>query len=84
MITSSNKYLLMTNSYKNLNILKLADVDKMEVASKYMHQLRNNKLPKSPYDDCVKINKTHNYDTRQIKNKVYFKPRLNKTVEKKC
>ena len=48
-----------------------------------MLQLLGNKLPKSLYDDYVKINETHNYDTRQIQNKVYFKPRINKSIGEK-
>ena len=63
-ITYKNKYLLMTNLYKNFNILRLPDVYKLEVA-KYTHQLHNNKLPKSLHNnDYVKINKTHNFKTR--------------------
>ena len=45
--------MLMTNLYKNLNILKLVDVYKLEVC-KYMHQMYNKKLLKSLYDDYVK------------------------------
>ena len=71
----------MTYLYKNLNILKLTDVYKLEVA-KYMHLLQNNKLPKSLYDDYVKINETHNYNTRQVQNNVYFKPRVDKSIGK--
>ena len=54
-ITHSSKYTLITNLYKNLNIIKLTDIYVLEVA-KYIHQLHNNKLPKLLYDDYVKIN----------------------------
>ena len=82
-ITYSNKYSLMTNLYNShyLGLLKLAIVKMLKVA-KYMYQLHNNKLSKSLYDDYAKINETHNYDTEQIRNKVYFKPRINKSVRK--
>ena len=59
----------MANLYKNLNTLKPADVFKLEV-DKYMHQLNINSLPKSLCDDYVKINETHNYDTKQIGYKI--------------
>ena len=29
------------------------------------------------------MNETHNYDTRQIQNNVYFKPKINKSIGKK-
>ena len=38
---------------------------KLEVG-KHMHQLHNNKLLKSLYNDYVKINETHNYNKRQV------------------
>ena len=70
----------MTNLYKILNILKLAEVHKQKVA-KNMDQLHINKLLKLLYDDYVKINNTHNCALRQEQNKVYFKPRINKSMK---
>ena len=61
----------MTSLFKSLNILKLADVHKLKI-NEYLHQLQNTKLPKSLYDDYVRINETHNYETQQVQNKVFF------------
>ena len=66
--------------YQKLNILKLADIYGLELA-KYMHQLRNNKLPFSLYD-YVKLNEIHSHNTRQTQNAVYFKPRVKKSIGK--
>ena len=71
----------MTKLCKDLNTLKLADLYKLEIV-KYLYPLQNNKLSKSLHDDYFKINEMHNYDMRQIQNKVYFKPRINKSIGK--
>ena len=63
----------MTILYQKLNILKLEDIYGLELA-KYMHQLHNNKLPFSLFEDYVKRNEIHNHNTRQTQNAVYFKP----------
>ena len=64
----------MTILYQKLNILKLEDIYGLELA-KDMHQLHNNKLPFSLFEDYVKLNEIHNHNTRQTRNAVYFKPR---------
>ena len=71
----------MTILYQKLNILKLADIYGLELA-KYMHQLHDNKLPFSLYEDCVKLNEIHSHNTRQTQNTVYFKPRVKKSIGK--
>ena len=71
----------MTILYQKLNTLKLADMHGLELA-KYMHQLHNNKLPFSLYEDYVKLNEILSYNTRQTQNAVYFKPRV-KNLSKK-
>ena len=45
--------------------------------------MHNNKVSKSLYDDYVKINETHNHNMRQVRNEVYFKLRINKSVRNK-
>ena len=80
-ITFSSKYCKMTILYQKLNILKVEDIQGLELA-KYMHQLHNNKLPFSLFEDYVKLNEIHNHNTRQTQNAVYFKPRVNKSIGK--
>ena len=71
----------MTILYQKLYILKLADMYDLELA-KYMHQLHNNKLLFSLYEDYVKLNEIHSHNTRQTQNAVYFEPRVKKSIEK--
>ena len=80
-ITFSSKYCKMTILYQKLNIFKLADIYGLELA-KYMHQLHNNKLPFSLYEDYVKLNKIHSHNTRQTQNAVHFRPRVKNLLEK--
>ena len=80
-ITFSSKYCKMTILYQKLNILKLEDIYGLKLA-KYMHQLHNNKLPFSLFEDYVKLNEIHSHNTRQTQNAVYFKPRVNKSIGK--
>ena len=68
----------MTVLYQKVNILKLADIYGLDLA-KYMHQLHNNKLPFSLYEDYVKLNEIHSHYIRQTQKAVYFKPRVNKS-----
>ena len=71
----------MTILNQKLNVLKLADIYSLELA-KYMHQLHNNKLPFSLYEDYVKLNEIHSHKTRQTQNAVHFKPRVKKSIGK--
>ena len=80
-ITFSSKYCKMTILYQKLNILKLADIYGLEL-HKYMHQLHNNELLFSLYEDYVKLNETHSHNTRQTQMAMYFKPRVNKSIGK--
>ena len=54
----------MTNLSKNLNLLKLNDIYKLELA-KFMHQLQHGTLTKSFYNRFIKISAVYNYLTRQ-------------------
>ena len=47
-----------------------------------MHQLHNNKLPFSLFEEDVKLNEIHSHNTRQTQNAVHFKPRVNKSIGK--
>ena len=63
----------MTKIYKGLNILKLNELYKIELA-KIMHQLHNNSLPKVIFDLSVSLDIVHNHNTRQLQKTVYFFP----------
>ena len=77
--TFSKKYSHVTNLYKNLNLLKLNDIYKLELA-KCMYQLHHGTLPKLFYDRFIKLSAIHNYSTRQKQNLEYFKPQINKVI----
>ena len=49
-----------------------------------MHQLYNNKLPFSSYEDYVEINAIHSHITGQTQKAVYFKPRVKQVYWKKA
>ena len=61
-ITFSKKYSHLTSLYKNLNLLKLNDIYKRELA-KFMYQLHYGILPKSFYDRFIRLSAIHNYST---------------------
>ena len=61
-----------TNSlYSDCSILKLEDMIKMEFA-KFMFKFNNNMLPTSFNNYFLKLDKVHNYNTRQKTHNVYF------------
>ena len=78
-ITFSKKYSHVTNLYMNLNLLKLNDIYKLELA-KFMYQLHYETVPKSFHDRFIKLCTIHNYSTRQKQNLVYFKPQIKKAI----
>ena len=47
-----------------------------------MHQLHNNQLLFSLYEDYVKLNEMHSHNPLQTQNAVYFKPRVKKSIGK--
>ena len=69
----------MTALYKNLNILKLEDIHKLEQA-KFMHQIHHDKMPKIFVDIFTNTTTIHRYDTRRTKSSNFFLPRVNKTI----
>ena len=82
-ITFSKKYSHVTNLYKNLNLLKLNDIYKLEFA-KFLYQLHSGTPPKSFYDRFIQLSAIHNYSTGQKQNLVYFKPQNKNAIGKKC
>ena len=62
-ITFSKKYSHVTDLYKNLNLLKLNDIYKLELA-KFMYQLQYETLPKSFNDQFIKLSDIHNCSIR--------------------
>ena len=62
-ITFSKKYSHVTNICKSLNLLKLNDIYKLELA-KFVYQLHCGTLPKSFCDGFIKLSAIHNYLTR--------------------
>ena len=67
----------MTNLRKNLNLLKLNDIYKLELA-KFLFQFHYETLSKSFYDRFIKLSAIRNYSTIQKQNLVYFKPQIKK------
>ena len=82
-ITFSKKYSHVTNLYKNLNLFKLNNIYKLELA-KFMYQLHCRTLPKSFYDRFIKLSAIHNYSTRQKQNWCISYLKSKKQMEKKC
>ena len=63
-ITWNKKFSHVNHLYKQLEILKLVDVYKLELA-KFMHKLFNNKLPKLWQQNFTTIEQIHAYKTRR-------------------
>ena len=81
-IAYSNMNCHVSPLYNNLNLLKLEDIYKLEVA-KFMYQFMNDKLPQSFYSKHSKIQEFHDYNTRHSENVMYFFPRTNKMIGRK-
>ena len=78
-ITFSKSFSSMTALYKNLNILKLEDIYKLELA-KFMYQINYKKVPKIFVDLFTSTTKLHHYETRRTRSSNFFLPRVNKTI----
>ena len=78
-ITWNKKFTHVSHLYQNLNLLKLNDIYKLDLA-KIMHKLYNNNLPIVFQNQFAKIEKTHTYVTRGANKSNYFLSRVNKTV----
>ena len=78
-MTYSKKYSHVSQLYKHLNLLKLNDIYKFELA-KFMYLLHNKKLPAVFSSQFTKIEKIHSHNTRQINKCVYFIPQSTKSI----
>ena len=78
-ITRSGKYVPVTPLYKHLNILKLDDIYRLELA-KIMYQLRHHLLPKTLQVSFTKVSDIHEHYTRFTENSGYFLSRVNKSI----
>ena len=78
-ITWNKKFSHVSHLYQNLNLLKLNDIDKLELA-KFIHKLYNNNLPLVFQNGFTKIEKIHTYVTKRTNKSNYFLSRVNKTV----
>ena len=70
-ITWSKRFTHVTHLYKKLELLKLHDLYKLEIA-KIMHKLFNNKLPPILKSRFVKTDMIHAHETRSVKQSNYF------------
>jgi len=74
-MTFSNYSCHVTPLYKNLSVLKLNDIYRLELA-KFMHKLHHGALPKI-FDNFFKnISTIHSYKTRFADNQNYFMQRV--------
>ena len=78
-ITWSKRFTHVTHLYKKLELLKLHDLYKLEIA-KIMYKLFNNKLPPILKSRFVKTDMIHAHETRSVKQSNYFLPRVNKSI----
>ena len=81
-ITRSGKYAPVTPLYKHLNILRLDDIYRLELA-KIMYQLSHHLLPKTLQVSFTKISDIHERNTRFTENFGYFLSRVNKSIGEK-
>ena len=82
MMTFSDRRSKLKPLYKNLNILKLEDMHKLELI-KHMCKCKYNKLPSSLQKSYEKAENVHNHSTRQASNLGYFVPKINTSFGKK-
>ena len=81
-ITRSGKYAPVTPLYNHLNILKLDDIYRLELA-KIMYQLSHHLLLKTLQVSFTKVSGIHEHNTRFTENSGYFLSRVNKSIGKR-
>ena len=81
-MTWSRKFDHVSILYKQLKLLKLEDIYKLEL-SKFMHQLNCSMTSKVFEKNFVKLESAQSYITRQKTKKNYFLTRVNKTMSQK-
>ena len=75
-ITSNTKFCRISPLYKNLKLLKLADLYNFELA-KFFYLLIHDELPSGNF---TKIQQIHDHNTRRSKEIAYFVPRFSKSL----
>ena len=78
----SRKFDHVSILYKQLKLLKVEDIYKLEL-SKFMQQLNCNMTPKAFEKNFVKLENVHSYSRRQKTKNNYFLTRVNKTMSQK-
>ena len=66
-----NFYFSANEMCKNMDILKIQDVYKLELG-KFMHRAQTRNLPENFENYFTRIENMHNYNLRSIKNKTFF------------
>ena len=80
-MTGRRKFDHVSPLYKNLSLLKLQDIYKLELA-KFMYQLSFNKLPKIIESAFPKIENIHYHNTRHTQNTKFFLSRVSENAAK--
>lgn len=70
-----------SSAYKDLKILKLADIRTLEIA-KLMHQFENDRLPAAFRAYFTQQSAVHNYTTRSASKGAYYVPRFSNSRTK--
>ena len=78
-MTGRRKFYHVSPVYKDLALLKLQDIYKLELA-KFMYQLSFNKLPKIIESAFPKIENIHNHNIRHTRNTKFFLSRVSKNA----
>jgi len=78
-ITWNKKFFHISQLYAKLNLLKLKNIYKFELA-KFMHKIYNDKLIGVLQKLFCKTEKIHSHMTRKLTTSNYFLPRVNKSV----
>ena len=74
-IVGSRTYHHVSSSYKNLMILKIQDLCKLEIATS-MNQHNNSKIPSAFDDQFVKPSNVYLYSTMNNQNQTYYIPKF--------
>ena len=77
--TFSSIYTPINTMFKQLNILKISDIYRLELG-KFMYQLYSDRLPAVFVQLFKKIKEIHSHNTRQTEKSTYFLLRVSKTI----
>ena len=78
-MTWNKKFSHVSQPYEKLNLLKLHDIYKMELAG-FLHKVFKKKLPKLCNYNFTTIDKIRDYATRKPRKSNYFLPRVSKSA----